>query len=69
MPPNKTNKNGSALGYVGLAIQMVATILAAMWAGNWLDERMQNERPWFMLGAGIIVTIGILIQLVRKLSS
>lgn len=55
--------------FAGLAIQMVATILAAMWAGNWLDEQMQNERPWLMLGAGLLVTIGILVQLVRKLSS
>jgi len=62
-------KGNSYLRYSGLAIQIVFTILIFIWGGRMLDARFQTDTPWFTLAGAIIGVLGILIYLIRNLSS
>lgn len=46
-PPNK--KADSYLKYTGLAFQMAGIILVSIFVGKWLDNEMQNEKPFLTI--------------------
>lgn len=45
--PSSGGPSGAAVA--GLGLQMVVSIVAGMYAGQWLDRRFASE-PWFLVG-------------------
>jgi ATP synthase protein I len=57
------------LKYSGLAFQMMVTLVAAAYAGMWLDEKQGNDNPWwtivFML-VGVVASMYMVIKSVTQ---
>ncbi|SMB85713.1 hypothetical protein SAMN00120144_2857 [Hymenobacter roseosalivarius DSM 11622] len=72
-PPDKpTNSNPDRLRtfakYSGLGFQMLAIIGLSAWAGTALDERFQNDRPWYTI---VLMLLGVFVamyQVIRSLT-
>jgi F0F1-type ATP synthase assembly protein I len=57
------------LKYSGLAFQMIVTMVAAAYAGMWLDEKQGNENPWWtivLMVTAVIATIYMVIKSVTQ---
>ena len=55
--------------YSGMAFQMIAVLLIAAYAGQWLDKHFQNEQPWFtlvLLLIGVTASMYLIIKTVTK---
>ncbi|MBC6608606.1 AtpZ/AtpI family protein [Hymenobacter sp. BT188] len=74
VPPSDkpTNSNPDRLRtfakYSGLGFQMLVIIGLSAWAGTALDERFQNERPWYTI---VFMLLGVFIamyQVIRSLT-
>jgi ATP synthase protein I len=54
--PNKNNQSGlqSYARYSGLALQMVAIILAFVWAGKKIDDFFFQGRSIFIIGLSLL---------------
>lgn len=44
-----TKQVNKYLKYSGIAFQLFFLLLIAVFAGQYLDERLGNETPWFLL--------------------
>ncbi|MBA3901027.1 MAG: AtpZ/AtpI family protein [Bacteroidetes bacterium] len=51
--------------YSGIAFQMIAIILAGVYAGTWLDEKIQPSFPVFKLVL-ILLSVGLAMYTVIK---
>jgi F0F1-type ATP synthase assembly protein I len=51
--------------YMGLGMQIVATIGLGIGLGWFLDSRLATERPWFTLGLGLLGIVAALRQLFK----
>ena len=66
------NKNKGLVNYAkytSLAIEMAVIIGGAVWLGNYLDEKWQNERPYmtiFLSLFGIFAALYLVIRSVKK---
>ena len=49
---NKQQLN-NYLRYSAMAFQMGAIIALGAWLGSWLDERVENQTPWYTIGIGL----------------
>jgi putative Ca2+/H+ antiporter (TMEM165/GDT1 family) len=47
---NSTNKY---MRYVGAGTQMLVTIAAGVFLGNYLDEKFMMKTPWFTVGCSL----------------
>ena len=65
-------KSASAfVRYSGMAFQMIAVLLVAAYSGQWLDDRYNNEQPWFtlvLLLIGVTASMYLIIKTVTKQS-
>ena len=55
--------------YSGMAFQMIAVLLIAAYAGQWLDKHFQNKVPWFtlvLLLIGVMASMYLIIKTVTK---
>ncbi|MCB0734886.1 MAG: AtpZ/AtpI family protein [Flavobacteriales bacterium] len=65
-PDNPESDQRRYMRNYNLAFQLVATIVILAFAGHYLDAHMENERPWFTLGGGVM---GIVIGLMKFIRS
>ena len=42
------------LRYAGLGFEVLACILLFVGAGYFLDQKMENENPWFLLSISLV---------------
>lgn len=56
------------LRYSGLAFQLVVLILAGAWLGDWLDERLQTQQPYFTAALSLLGVLAGMYQLYRDLT-
>lgn len=55
------------LRYSSLGIQLIVLLLAGMWLGDWIDEKVGTDKPWFTILFTLIGLGGGLYQLLRPL--
>ncbi len=65
-PPKKPQVD--YLRYSGLAFQLIVLILAGAWLGSYLDERMQNQHPYWTAGLSLLGVMAGMYQLYRDLT-
>ena len=77
MEPEKENGKDTSrqdqlkpyLKYSGLAFQMIGTLIAAAYAGMWLDEKQGNKNPWWtitLMLVGVTATMYMVIKSVTQ---
>lgn len=70
-PPSAEERRKSAIKavakYGGMAFQLLGACLAGVFAGRWLDERLQLERPTWAVFLTILFMIAALYSLYRQL--
>ncbi|OKL41266.1 AtpZ/AtpI family protein [Pontibacter flavimaris] len=55
--------------YSGLAFQMIGALVLAAFAGQWLDDKVGNDKPWFTIGlllTAVIATMVLTILSINK---
>jgi F0F1-type ATP synthase assembly protein I len=57
------------LQYLGLATQMVAALLIAVYGGFWLDKKLALSVPVFAWLLPLLILIGMLIKVIRDTSN
>lgn len=65
----KDKRNHLLIQYSGFAVQLTVGILLAMYAGNWLDKKLNFKFPLFLLLLSFAVIIGMMIKLFRDTSN
>jgi ATP synthase protein I len=56
------------LKYSGLAFQMIVTLVAAAYAGMWLDEKQNNKNPWWTIGFMVVAVIGSIYMVIKSVT-
>src|SRR5690606_41505752 len=64
----KENQAKPYLKYSGLAFQMVAIMLAAVWGGRWLDAYFQTNTPWWTLGLLLVAVFASMYSVIVSLT-
>jgi F0F1-type ATP synthase assembly protein I len=54
--------------YSGLAFQMIVTLVAAAYAGMWLDEKQGNENPWWTITFMVVAVIGTIYLVIKSVT-
>ncbi len=72
-PPDKpTDSNPDRLRsfakYSGLGFQMLAIIGLSTWAGTALDERFQNDKPWYTIVCMLLGVFAAMYQVIRSVT-
>lgn len=62
----KKRQLSSAYRYSGLAMQMVATVVAFVFIGKGLDKWLELDKSYFAFGLGVFATIGVHVYLIRS---
>jgi len=57
------------LQYVGLATQLIAALLMAVYGGFWLDKKIGVSIPVFAWLLPLLVLIGMLVKVIRDTSN
>lgn len=57
------------LQYLGLATQLVAALLLAVYGGFWLDKKMALTVPVFAWLLPLLILIGMLVKVIRDTSN
>lgn len=57
------------LQYLGLATQLVAALLLAVYGGFWLDKKMALSMPVFAWLLPLLILIGMLVKVIRDTSN
>jgi ATP synthase protein I len=76
MEPEKENGKDTSrqdqlkpyLKYSGLAFQMIGTLIAAAYAGMWLDEKQGNKNPWWTIGFMVVAMVGSIYMVIRSVT-
>jgi F0F1-type ATP synthase assembly protein I len=66
MNPKKPTRQGEALRYSAIGVQMVAMILICVWGGWKLDRHFETQTPWFTLGLSVLGMVAALIYVIRR---
>ena len=64
-PEDKQGQTKQYLKYSGLAFQMIAVLLLALWAGQALDEKMEMKNPIFTVVLLLLGLFGSLYLVIR----
>ena len=56
------------LKYSGLAFQMIGTLIAAAYAGMWLDEKQGNKNPWWTIGFMVVAMVGSIYMVIKSVT-
>lgn len=62
----KKPSHNSMARYLGVGIQIMATVIFGIVAGYLIDTFMENDTPWFTLGLGIVTIIVALYQFIKE---
>lgn len=57
------------LQYLGLATQLVAALLIAVYGGFWLDKKLAVTIPVFAWLLPLLILIGMLVKVIRDTSN
>ncbi len=68
-PIIENKKVNSYLKYSGIGFQLIAVILIGVFAGRYLDERFQNDTPYFTAGLILVLLVVFLLKLIRDLNA
>lgn len=66
-PSKVTKKVSSALKYSGLAFQLAALIVVAIWSGQWLDAKLGLEQPYITILLTLLLFTGFMYKLYKDL--
>lgn len=58
----------SLLRYAGMATQLLVGLLLTVYAGKWLDERMQVHQPVFIWVLPLVLLTGMLVKMIKDTS-
>lgn len=56
------------LKYSGLAFQMILTLVAAAYAGMWLDEKQGNKNPWWTIALMVVAVIASIYMVIKSVT-
>ena len=66
--PSREDSVKPYLKYSGLAFQMIGTLIAAAYAGMWLDEKQGNKNPWWTIGFMVVAMVGSIYMVIRSVT-
>ncbi len=70
--PEPKKKPNYWLSLTGIAVQMGVIIYLGAWAGQWLDEKYQNEKNTytiFLTLLAVVIAMYLVIKQTKKLNS
>lgn len=56
---------GKAAPYMGASTTLVASVGLFAWAGHWLDGKLGNRTPWFLLLGALLGMVGGFVSFFR----
>jgi hypothetical protein len=65
----KDERNNLLLQYAGLAMQLLVSLLAAVWVGDWVDKKMNTKIPLLLWILPLLVIIGMIIKAIKDTSN
>jgi F0F1-type ATP synthase assembly protein I len=65
--PTPEGEGKSGLRYAGLGVQLAASILVFVLAGQWLDRKLGTD-SWFTIGLALLGFGGTFYSLIRQLN-
>ena len=65
----KEARNNLLLQYAGLAMQLLISLLAAVWVGNWVDKKMGTKIPLLLWILPLLVIIVMIIKAIKDTSN
>ncbi len=67
MEPRKPKSN-LLLQYAGIATQLVAGLAIGVFAGMWLDKKINHDKPLLTWLIPLLILVGMLVKVVRDTS-
>jgi F0F1-type ATP synthase assembly protein I len=65
---SRQNQLKPYMKYSGLAFQMILTLVAAAYAGMWLDEKQGNKNPWWTIVFMLVAVIGTIYMVIKSVT-
>ena len=65
----KDDRNNLLLQYAGLATQLLISLLAAIWVGNWADKKLGIKFPLLLWVLPLLVIAGMIIKVIKDTSN
>ncbi|HEX3024072.1 MAG TPA: AtpZ/AtpI family protein [Chitinophagaceae bacterium] len=65
----KDKRNNLLIQYAGFGAQLAVSILLTVYAGGWIDKKINTKFPLFLWALPIVVIIGMIIKLIRDTSN
>lgn len=62
----KKASNRSQYKWMGFGIELAGVIGFFMWLGHLADEKLETQRPWFMLAGFAVAFLGMMYPLVKE---
>jgi F0F1-type ATP synthase assembly protein I len=57
------------LKYAGLGFEILASMLFCVGIGYWLDQKMETEKPWFVLGFALLGCVIVIYRMIQTLNN
>ncbi|TPE45400.1 AtpZ/AtpI family protein [Pontibacter mangrovi] len=54
--------------YSGMAFQMIGALVLAAFAGQWLDGKLGNDKPWFTIALLLLAVISTMILTITSIN-
>ena len=55
-----------AAPYMAASTSLVASVGLFSWAGHWLDGKVGNQKPWFLIAGAVLGMVGGFISFFRQ---
>lgn len=65
----KDKRNNLLIQYAGFGAQLTVSLLLTVYAGNWVDKKINTKFPLFLWIFPLIVIIGMIIKVIRDTSN
>ncbi|MDE3144188.1 MAG: AtpZ/AtpI family protein [Bacteroidota bacterium] len=65
----KDKRNQLLIQYSGFAAQLTVSLLLAVYAGDWVDKKLNLKFPLLLLLFTLIVIVGMMIKVFRDTSN
>ena len=65
----KEDRNNLLLQYAGLAMQLLVSLLLAVWLGNLADKKLNTGIPLLLWILPLLVIIGMIIKAIKDTSN
>lgn len=66
--PGKDHKHMGWIRYASMASQLIIALLLGVYAGKWLDGRMEFQQPVWIWILPLLILLGMLIKLIKDTS-